>query len=118
MYTIRIKDLTATTTLGVYDWEKDAPRQVLLNIELQVEEDGASKSDDLANAVDYATLESRIVTHLAARSYQLLEKLVTDIAELLLTEDSRILRVKVEADKHGALQHARSVSVETERTRS
>jgi dihydroneopterin aldolase len=114
MFLLKIKDLQATTTLGVYDWEKQAPRQVILNIDLSVAAGMAGTSDDLKDAVDYATLETSVLAHLDRASYQLLETLVTDVAKLLLSLDARIRHVRVEADKPGALRMARSVSVTTE----
>lgn len=113
MYTLRIKDLTATTTLGVYDWEKQAPRQVILNAELHVKDTGAGTSDNVADTIDYALIETRILDHLAQNSFQLVERLVTETARLILSLDNRITRVTLEADKPGALRHARSVSVAT-----
>jgi dihydroneopterin aldolase len=117
MYLIRIKDLQAQTTLGVYDWEKQARRLVILNIELKAEESGAAASDALCDAVDYAQLETRVLAYLENHSFQLLERLVAEVAALLLSVDRRIAWVRVEADKPGALRLARSVSVSAERVR-
>lgn len=114
MFTLRIKDLTATTTLGVYDWEQQAKRQVILNIEMLVADSSAGISDDMEDAVDYSVIESRVLEHLDRHSYQLIERLVTDVAHYILALDSRIQHIKVEADKPGALRMARSVSVSVE----
>lgn len=114
MITIKINDLNVLTTLGVYDWEQAAKRSVLLNIELSVDCDEAGWSDDIKDAVDYAVLEEKIISHLENSSYFLLEKLVADIGNLLLLMDSRIKKVKIEAEKAGALRQAKSVSVLTE----
>ena len=111
MMTMRIKDLQATTLLGVYDWEKEARRQVILNLDIEVDADKASVSDDMKDAVDYAMIEQKIIVHLASASYDLIEKLVADIGQLVLASDKRIASVRVEADKPGALRQARSVSI-------
>jgi len=114
MIIMRIKDLEVATILGVYDWERAEKRPVLLNIELYVSCDNAGKSDELKDAVDYAVLEQKVVEHLSSSSYNLLEKLVYSVGELLLSLDKRIAKVIVEADKIGALKQARSVSVSAE----
>ena len=111
MFTLKIKDLQAHTTLGIYDWEKQAPRLVILNIELQVNTPTAAHTDNIADAVDYATLESVIITHLENNRYELIERLVADVASLILSQDPRITKVILEADKPGALNHSRSVSI-------
>ena len=117
MFTLKIKDLNAHTLLGVYDWEKQAPRLVILNIEMDVAPTSAAQTDDLKDAVDYATIETEVLQLLEQNSYQLLEKLVSDVGKLILSLDSRITRVSVEADKPGALRMSRSVSVTHTQTR-
>jgi len=111
MFVLKIKDLQASTLLGVYDWEKQAKRLVILNIELHISGANAGTSDDIKDAVDYAVVEEKILRHLESSSYSLLEKLVTDIGRLILSLDPRITKATVEADKPGALRMARSVSV-------
>lgn len=117
MFIMRIKDLQAHTILGIFDWEKTAPRLVILNIELLIDTPKAPTTDHIDDAVDYAAIETRILDQLEKTSYQLIERLVTDIARLILSLDSRILKVIVEADKPGALQKSRSVSLSCELTR-
>ena len=111
MVTIRIKDLRVNTVLGIHGWEQKQKRPVLLNLAIDVENGGIYDSDKLANTVDYAMIESLVTKHLEKATYKLIETLVADIGKLVLALDPRILRVYVEADKPGALQHAASVSV-------
>ena len=117
MLIIRIKDLQAQTILGVYDWEKTAQRPVVLNIEMQVVDDGAAASDNIEDAADYDKVSQRIIERLQSSSYNLIERLVADVGALILSLDQRIAKVTVEADKPGAIQSARSVSVRQEFSR-
>jgi len=114
MFVIRIKDLQVETILGVYDWEKKSKRPVIMNIEMHVTEGKAGKSDAIVDAVDYDKIEQSIMGLLDKASYNLIEKLVTDIGTLILSLDSRIAKVSVEADKPGALKKSRSVSIRAE----
>ena len=114
MMIMKIKDLQALTTIGVYDWEKHAKRLIILNISLHISCDEAGKSDYINDCVDYAVLEQKILSHLSNSSYNLLEKLVADVGNLLLALDKRITKVSVEADKIGALRQAKSVSISAE----
>lgn len=117
MFVITLKKLHVMTTLGVYDWEKEAKRPVVLTIALQIADSKAGDSDAMDDAVDYAMVEERVIQRLEGMSYQLIEKLVTDIGQLILSLDSRIGSVHLEADKPGALRQAESVSVSAEFTR-
>ncbi len=111
MFIIRIKELKADIELGVYDWEKGVKRPVMLNIDMEVDCPDAATSDMLEDAVDYAVIEQRILEKLSGASYQLIEKLVADVGQLILEQDERIVNVIVEAEKSGALQSARCVAV-------
>lgn len=110
-YTVTIKDLQAQATLGVFDWEKTAPRQIIYNVTLEVEAPKAAKSDQIEDTVDYAAIEAALLTHATSQPFQLIEKLATESCDLLLRLDPRIKQVTVEIDKPGALRCAQSVSV-------
>lgn len=118
MYTIRLKDLSVSCVLGVFDWEKQAPRQVLLTIRLEVAAPHAARTDAMADSVDYSAVESAVIHHARSRPFQLIETLVHELCSVLLALDGRIQLVEVEADKPGALRQARSVSVSATLTRS
>jgi len=117
MFTIRIKDLQAAAIVGVYDWEQEKKQPVLLNIAFDIRNNKATESDALADTVDYALIERRILVHLERSRYQLIEKLAAEVAGLVLTLDDRIYNVTVEVDKPGALERARSVSVTVKKER-
>lgn len=111
MYSIKIRNLHAMTVLGIYEWEKAARRLVIFNIEIQVEDDKAFTSDAIQDAVDYSLIEDQLVSNLAGKQYNLIEKMVADTARLIFSLDNRIVNIMVEADKPGALRQADSVAV-------
>ncbi len=111
MFILKIKNLQALTVLGIYDWEKESKRLVILNIEMHVVDYKAGDTDTIKDAIDYSLIEQSIVQRLETASYHLLERLVKDIAQCILSLDARIAKVSVEADKPGALRQADSVSV-------
>ncbi|MCZ7667306.1 MAG: dihydroneopterin aldolase [Chloroflexi bacterium] len=73
-------------------------------------------SDDIADATNYKTITKRIIAHVEASSDFLVEKMVTDIARLVITEFG-VERVIVRLEKPGALRFADSVGIEIERTK-
>ena len=108
---IRIKNLKAHTVLGVYEWEQQQPRPVILNLCLTLAEPAASSPDALHETVDYAMIEQKIIALLEKSRFQLIETMVARLAEHILSLDARILALEIEADKPGALAHSESVSV-------
>lgn len=107
---IKIKNLEAYTLLGVYPEERGGLRKVLLNLTVVYDASRAMHSDDVADALDYAELETRIVTSLAAQTFALIEALAHHVAQLVMAYPA-VHEVTVEIDKPGALQHAPSVSI-------
>ncbi len=108
---IRIKNLKANTILGVYDWEQQKKRLVILNLSISLAPMPAPETDRLQDTVDYARIEQEIVALLEASRFQLIEAMVARLGRLVLSLDARIIAVEIEADKPGALAHAESVSV-------
>ena len=111
-----IKNLHIQCILGVYDWERNTPREVIVNIELGVDTRTAAKSDNLADCVDYDQL-SQEIRALAERARRLtVEALAEDIANLCLSS-SQVQQVMVRVDKPGAVAGADSVGVEIVRSK-
>jgi len=107
---LHIQRLPVQVHLGVYAWEKQAARPVL--IDLRVRFDGAkpAQSDALADALDYVAVEQCALRTAQARHYELLESLVAAVGTAVLALPGA-LEVEVEIHKPGALEHAESVSI-------
>jgi FolB domain-containing protein len=106
-----IKNLRVTCILGVYDWEREAPREVIINVALGTDTKPASHSDHLADCVDYDQLSQQIRT-LAERARRLtVEALAEDIANLCLS-NSQVREATVRVEKPGAIAGADSAGVE------
>ncbi|UCE87243.1 MAG: dihydroneopterin aldolase [Deltaproteobacteria bacterium] len=115
---IHVQDLLLRTIIGVHDWEREARQDVRINLVLEVDLGPASRSDDLADSVDYRALTKRVIAHVEASSYGLLERLAGSIADLALAEFPKLSAITVKVDKPGALRFARSVAVEIRRERA
>jgi FolB domain-containing protein len=106
-----IKNLRIQCILGVYDWERETPREVIVNVELGTDTGPASRSDNLADCVDYDQLSQQIRA-LAERARRLtVEALAEDIANLCLSI-SQVREAMVRVEKPGAVMGADSVGVE------
>lgn len=112
---LKIHDLAAECRLGVYDWEKEKPQPVWIDIELVIDAAKAARKDDVQDAVDYATLVTLAKTAAAERPYNLLETFAERLsARILAAVKSPRLIVRV---KKRALPGVDYAAVEVERAR-
>lgn len=114
---IIIKDLLVRGILGVNDWERDNPQDILINIEIRADLKKAGQSDNLEHSVNYRTVSKKVIAHAESAGRLTVEALAADIAALCLAEPGA-LSVRVRVEKPGALRFARSVGVEIERSKS
>ena len=114
---IIIKDLLLRGIIGINNDERVNKQDILINIVMYADTRAAAKSDNIDDAINYRTITKRIVRHVEGSSDFLVEKLVNDIARIILIEYS-VERVIVRLEKPGALRFARSVGIEVDRHRS
>ena len=112
---IIIEDLLVRSIIGINPDERVNKQDILINMVLFVDIRDAGKNDDINESVNYKSVTKRVVHHVEESSDLLVEKLVTDIARLVLTEFP-VKRVRVRVEKPGALRFAKSVGIEIERT--
>lgn len=115
---IRIRGLELDVYLGVRDDEQTAPRLAIADIALEIDLEKASRTDDLADTVDYDVLCEAVRRHCsphqyggAPRRYALIERLAGEIAEICLAFDGRIEAAEVTVGKPGAVNGAHAVEV-------
>ncbi len=118
MGTVFLRDLSVETVIGVGDEERAAPREVLLDLEMEADLDAAARSDDLARAIDYAAVADLVRAHAKTSRFRLLEALAGSIADLVLEGFPAVRAVTVRARKARAVPAAREVGVTLRRARS
>ena len=111
---IIIKDLLVRSIIGINPEERVKKQDILINMILFADIRQSAQSDDIADAVNYKAITKRVIEHVENSSDLLVEKLVSDIARLVLTE-FRVEAVRVRVEKPGALRFAKSVGIEIER---
>lgn len=114
---IFIKDLLVRGILGINPEEREKLQDILINVVLYADIRQAAATDAIEDAVNYKSISKRIIDHVEASSDFLVEKLVTDLARIILCENENVTRVQVRVEKPGALRFARSVGIEIDRTR-
>jgi len=113
---IFLKDLLVRGIIGIHDWEREKPQDILINIIAFTDTSRAAETDDLADCVDYSALANKVQAHAETAARFTVEALANDLAKLCL-EQKGIKKVIVRVEKPGAVRFAKSVGVEIERGR-
>jgi len=111
MATICITDLQLRAVIGIFDWERKAKQDVLINVEFDYDATQAIATDTIEASVDYKEITKKIIEHVETSDYMLLEKLTDRVLKIVM-ENPRVTRAAVRIDKPGAIRFAKSVSVE------
>jgi len=111
-----IKDLLVRGIIGVNDWEREKPQDILINIAISADLSAAGESDDISDSVNYKTIAKKAQAKAETAQRLTVEALAGDIAKLCL-EEAGVLKVRVKIEKPNAVRFARSVGVEVERSK-
>lgn len=109
-----IKDLVVRGIIGIEEWERKKPQEILINIVLYSDQSKAAKSDDIEDCVNYRTVAKKVCAHAETAQRLTVEALAADIAKMCL-EEPHVQKVVVRVEKPGAVRFAASVGVEIER---
>lgn len=111
-----IKDLLARGIIGIREWERKKPQDILINVTVFADTTQAGETDDIAYSVDYSALAKSIQSHAETSARLTVEALASDLAKICLGLPP-VKKVVVRVEKPGAVRFARSVGVEIERRR-
>jgi dihydroneopterin aldolase len=106
---ISIVDLEVFYRVGVPDGERAQPQRLLLTVEMDFDFSAATKTDSIADTIDYFAISQRLLKFGDGKSWKLIEKLAADICEMILAE-FKPQSVSVEVKKF-PIPQARHVSV-------
>jgi dihydroneopterin aldolase len=106
--------LEIETIIGIYDWERVTKQTVILDIQMAFDIQKAAETDDIQYALDYKTVSHRIVSFVEASQFFLVEKLISEIADLIRNEFN-VSWVKITLNKKGAIRGASDVGIIIER---
>jgi len=112
---IEIADLEVKSKIGVSEKERERFQRLLVRLRFQIEPNFRELNDEFEKTVDYAGVAAAVGEVAEANEAQLLETLVSDIAERLM-ERFPIRRLELEVKKF-ILPNVRYVSVKALETR-
>lgn len=111
---IFIKDLLVRGIIGVYDWERNEPQDILINASLFTDIRKAAIDDDIRHSIDYGAVARKLQKHAESAQRLTVEALAEDLARICL-EFPGVQKVRVRVEKPGAVRFAQSVGIEIER---
>lgn len=106
--------LEIDTIIGIYDWERQQRQTIILDIEMAFDIAQAAATDDIQYALDYKTVSDRIISFVKASECLLVERLISEIAELIRNE-FQVPWVKITLNKKGAIGSGIDVGITIER---
>ncbi len=113
---IKIVDLELKLHVGVTDEERATAQRLLVTVDMDFDFTSAAISDRITKTIDYFTVAQRLLQFGEGRNWKLIEKLATDVADLVLSE-FQPQEVTVEVKKF-PIPQARYVSVSLTRSRA
>ena len=111
-----IKDLLVRGIIGIHDWEREKPQDILINIVVFTDIRKAGETDDIQFSVNYRTIAKKTIAHTEKAARLTVEALAEDIARICL-EEANVVTARVRVEKPGAVRFAKSVGVEIERSK-
>ncbi|MDD5277100.1 MAG: dihydroneopterin aldolase [Methylovulum sp.] len=111
---IFLGSLKIDTIIGIYDWERETKQTIILDIEMAFDIEKAAATDDIKYTLDYKTASERIISFVENSQFFLVEKLIVEIAKLILAEFN-VPWVKITLNKKGAVSDASDVGIIIER---
>src|SRR6516225_11596761 len=115
MSKITIVDLEVHYCVGVTEEERAKPQRLLLTVDMNYDFSAASVSDRIEKTINYQAVAEELLKFGEGRSWKLLEKLVANLADLVLNK-YRPQSVLVEVKKF-VIPQARYVAVSLTRAR-
>ncbi|MDH7598005.1 MAG: 2-amino-4-hydroxy-6-hydroxymethyldihydropteridine diphosphokinase [Sedimentisphaerales bacterium] len=113
---IVIKGLQLHCKVGVSEQERQAKQEVVVDLTIWTDLTRSTRSDMLADTIDYRLLRDQIVEATEGAQFHLIEALAGRIADVCLAVPG-VNKVKVYVEKPGALRRTRSVAVQITRNR-
>lgn len=113
---IKIENLRLRTIIGVYDWEKKSPQDLVINVTIDFDGGKAAQSDSIEDTLDYKAINKKIIDFVETNDFNLLERVAGGICDIIF-EEQAVRWASARVEKPGALRFADSVSVTEARER-
>ncbi len=110
MDTVFIQGLKATTTIGVYQHERNIKQTLIIDLEMSFDNRPPGQSDNFSHALDYEAISQRTLSYTESNKHYLIEAVAENLSRILLEEFS-IDKLVLTISKPGAVSTADNVGV-------
>jgi len=111
---IYLSGLEIETIVGIWDWERQIPQTVVIDLEMGADIRRAAQSDSIDDTLNYKQVSKRVQELVRDSGFRLVETMAERVAEAIMKEFD-VPWVRVRINKPGAIRGARDVGVEIER---
>ena len=114
MELVQIKDLRFQTIVGCWDWERQLPQQVCIDLDMGWDFSKAAETEQLEHALNYKAVAQRVESFVCEAKFELVETAAVKVADMIMSEFS-VPWVRVSFHKPFAVKRSKSVGVVVER---
>ena len=82
---IFINALPLSTVIGTLPEERDLPQKIILDLEIDIDLNAASHSDDLFDTIDYSEIEAKMIALAEKSNFFLIEAFAQAAADIVLS---------------------------------
>lgn len=112
-----IKDLCVDMYAGIYDFEKNAPQRVNINIEIDVITNKSRGIDSIRDVLSYEDICNEVAEICNKQHYELIETLAEDICASCLNH-KQATSIILSIDKPDIIENTKTVGVKVKRTKA
>jgi len=109
-----VKDLRFKTIVGCWDWERQLPQYVSIDLEMGWDNRKPAASEKLDDALNYKSVAKRVEEFVVEKKFELVESAADGVAAMVMSEFS-VPWIRVEIHKPFAVTRSKSVGVIVER---
>jgi dihydroneopterin aldolase len=110
---ILLEDFRIPVSIGIHDFERDAPQIVIINVVLELAPNWRDPGDKIEHALDYDFLRGGIAALVKNRHFNLQETLCQEILDFCLKRPG-LRRVRVSTRKPDVYPDCKSIGFEIE----
>ncbi len=111
---VYIRELKVQTVIGILDWERAIKQSVVLDLEMATDIRKAAASEDIADALDYSAVATRVAQFVEESEFLLVETMAEKIAAIVL-EEFEVPWLRLRLSKPAAVRRSRDVGIVIER---
>ncbi|EAR09518.1 dihydroneopterin aldolase [Reinekea blandensis] len=111
---VYLSGLSLSTLIGVYEFERHAPQELILDLTLDYDCRPAGESDNIERALDYDRLSRRIRAWAESQTFELIETFAERLCQLIHAEFG-IQRMTCRINKPAAVADCGAVGIQINR---